>query len=45
MLLKQWPAITVAYGIKPWEVDLFTKAELTEYFEQLSRFRSNTGEE
>lgn len=38
-LLKQWPAITKFYGIRPWELDRFTASEWGEYLRQMAEFQ------
>ena len=35
-LLEQLPALTAFYGIKPWELEDLTEAELDEYTRQLA---------
>lgn len=37
-LLRQMPAITRFYGVKPWELDQFTFDELNEYIRQMSEY-------
>lgn len=37
-LLKQLPAITRFYGLKPWDLPEFTVDELNEYLRQMEDF-------
>lgn len=34
----QWPALTVVYGLKPWEADLLTTGEIGQYVEDLPKW-------
>lgn len=42
-LLGVLPRLTVVYDIKPWEVDLLTDAEVSEYLRQLPEFERLRG--
>lgn len=40
-LLRQMPALTRFYGLKPWELERFTFDELNEYTRQLAEHQEN----
>jgi len=37
-LLKRLPAMTRFFGVKPWEIELFTADELNEYLRQWDQY-------
>lgn len=43
-LLKQLPALTHFYGLRPWEVEELTYAEVDEYLGQLAEYQRKTEE-
>jgi hypothetical protein len=34
LLLKEWPALSHLFGIRPWETDMLSTTELSEYIRQ-----------
>ena len=38
VLLKRLPALTVFYGLRPWEVEMLTLDELDEYLAALDEY-------